>query len=371
MKGFQEKTCIHLFENVKEFLGEFEIRGTDFILASRGSYERYFSQYVKEGHVAYKSDYGRGEPTDVMMNQLIEDFEQTGCNRVIAIGGGAVLDMAKVLVLKKNGTVTELFRREVPVEKERELIAIPTTCGSGSEVSGVSILELTEAKTKLGLVGEELYPEHAVLIPELLGSLSMEAFTASSIDALIHAMESYLSPRANVYTQMCSKEAIGMILEGFQDIIENGAEARSHRLSEFMIGSNLAGIAFANAGTGAVHALSYPLSGVYHVAHGEANYQFLTEVFSKYNALEPKGEIQKLNRFLGQILRCSEGEIYSSLSRMLDTLMPKKKLSEYGMEREEIEQFSQIVEQTQQRLLNQSYVKFSIEQMKEIYENLF
>ena len=78
-----------------------------------------------------------------------------------------------------------------------------------------------------------------------------------------------------------------MIIEGFQKIAEHGEEYRMNLLDDFLTASNLAGIAFGNAGTGAVHAMSYPLSGVYHVTHGEANYQFLTAVFAKYQELDP------------------------------------------------------------------------------------
>ena len=86
-------------------------------------------------------------------------------------------------------------------------------------------------------------------------------------------------------------KAMEMSIEGFRKIAEHGEEYRMNLLDDFLTASNLAGIAFGNAGTGAVHAMSYPLSGVYHVTHGEANYQFLTAVFAKYQELDPNGRI--------------------------------------------------------------------------------
>ena len=178
------------------------------------------------------------------------------------------------------------------MKKVRELIAVPTTCGSGSEVSNVTIAELTELHTKMGLAADELFPDHAVLIPELLEKLPYSYFAASAIDALIHAVESFVSPKASRYTEMFSLKAVEMIIGGFKDMIQHGPDYRMNLLEDFLVASNFAGIAFGNAGTGAVHAMSYPLSGKYHVPHGEANYPFFTTIFAKYAELNPKGKLK-------------------------------------------------------------------------------
>ena len=133
--------------------------------------------------------------------------------------------------------------------------------------------------------------------------------------------------------------------------------------------SNMAGISFANAGTGAVHAMSYPLSGVYHVTHGEANYQFLTAVFQAYQEKAPEGDIGGLNEFLAGILGCGPGRVYREIEELLGSLIHRKPLREYGMKEEEIRAFAESVEATQQRLLNQSYVKFTADEMEEIYRS--
>ena len=166
-------------------------------------------------------------------------------------------------------------------------------------------------------------------------------------------------------------KAMEMIIEGFRKIAEHGEEYRMNLLEDFLTASNLAGIAFGNAGTGAVHAMSYPLSGVYHVTHGEANYQFLTAVFAKYQELDPNGRIKKLNNFLSNILKCKSDEVYTKIEKLLDQIIARKPLHEYGMKEEEIESFAKTVEETQQRLLNQSYVKLTWQQMAEIYKELY
>jgi len=117
--------------------------------------------------------------------------------------------------------------------------------------------------------------------------------------------------------------------------------------------------------------MSYPLSGIYHVTHGEANYQFLTEVFKTYQKLNQEGDIRELNRYLGRVLGCDADVVYEEMEALLNQVIRKKPLHEYGMREEEIREFSENVEKTQQRLLNQSYVKLSIDQMAEIYRKLF
>lgn len=371
MKLFQEKPQVQQYKTAREFVEAFSIGKGDFILASKSIYENYFAGLCEGAVVRFKTDYGKSEPTDIMLNALLADFRKSDCNRVIAIGGGAVIDMAKILVLDTEAEAIDIYQRKTELIRKRELIAVPTTCGAGSEVSNVSIVELTELGTKLGLADDVIYADYAILIPELLEKLPYHFFATSAIDAFIHAIESYVSPRANGYTRLFSKEAMRMILSGFKKVIAGGEEVRKSLLEEFLIASNMAGIAFANAGTGAVHAMSYPLSGTYHVAHGEANYQFLVAVFKKYETLNPNGDICELNAYLADVLGCDKAKIYSELEEILGKIIEKKPLREYGMKEEEAKVFAESVIAGQQRLLNQSYVKFDAEIMEEIYRDLY
>lgn len=371
MRVFQQKTAVQRFGSAEEFVREYGIGKEDFILAGKRIYEAYFQPLGLKAQVVYKSSYGAGEPTDQMIDALFSDFRRMGGKRIIAIGGGAVIDMAKILVLAGDYSAKQIFMREVPLEKVRTLIAVPTTCGAGSEVSNVSIAEFTDLHSKMGLANDALYADEAVLIPELLRSLPYDFFATSAIDAFIHAIESYVSPRANRYTEMFSKQAMEMIMGGFKQIIENGPDFREELLDDFLTASNLAGIAFGNAGTGAVHAMSYPLSGVYHVTHGEANYQFLTAVFTAYQRKNPEGKLKELNRFLGGLLSCGELEVYDRLEDSLSRIIPRKPLRAYGMKPAEAESFAKSVELSQQRLLNQSYVKFTADEMARIYRELY
>lgn len=371
MRLFQQRAEIQTYRTAKEFVEAFGIGRGDFVLASRSIFERYFDGLCPEAVVCFKGDYGSGEPTDVMIDGLMEDFRKGQYGRIVAIGGGAVIDMAKILVLDTEASAADIFQRKTSIRKVRELIAVPTTCGAGSEVSNVSIAELTALETKMGIAENALYADYAVLIPQLLEELPYRFFATSAIDALIHAIESFVSPKACAYTEMFSREAIRLILRGFQRMEAQGEEARFAYLEEFLNASTMAGVAFGNAGTGAVHAMSYPLSGKYHVAHGEANYQFLVAVFRKYQALKPEGKIREINAFLAQQLGCETEEVYERLEKLLDCIIGRRPLREYGMKEAEIPVFADSVVAGQQRLLGQSYVKFDAQIMQEIYRELY
>ena len=193
--------------------------------------------------------------------------------------------------------------------KNKELVLVPTTCGTGSEVTNIAILALNSRGTKKGLAVDDMYADEAVLIPELLKGLPFGVFATSSIDALIHAIESSLSPKGNETTRMFGYRAIEMILTGYMKIAKEGKEARIPLLNDFLMASNYAGIAFGNAGCAAVHALSYPLGATFHVPHGEANYAMFTGVMNNYMEIKTDGEIEKLNNYIAGILGCDAANV--------------------------------------------------------------
>ena len=251
------------------------------------------------------------------------------------------------------------------------MILVPTTCGTGSEVTNISILALNSRGTKKGLASDEMFADSAVLVPELLKGLPFRFFATSSIDALIHAIESSLSPKASEMTQLYGYKAIELILKGYMEIKEHGPDARIPLLEQFLIASNFAGIAFGNAGCAAVHALSYPLGAVYHVPHGEANYAMFTGVMNKYLSIKSDGEIARLNAFIADILHCEVSRVYEELENLLNILIPKKPLHEYGVTEENLKEFTVSVRENQQRLMANNFVPLNDDQVYEIYRTLY
>lgn len=372
MKLLQIKPQIHKFDNITDFAESFNIGTGDFVLTSESLYVSFMKALNLNADFVFREKYGKGEPSDEMINAIMKDMKGKHYKRIIAIGGGSIVDIAKLLVIEGASNALDLFEKKIPLIKGRELIIVPTTCGTGSEVTNISIAEIKSKHTKMGLAVDELYADHAVLIPQLVKDLPYKFFVTSSVDALIHAVESFVSPRSNVFTELFSVKAIELILKGYMDIIEKGHEYRIDIIEDFVVGSNYAGIAFSNTGVGAVHALSYPLGGNYHVPHGEANYQFFTEVFKNYNKKDPNGKIKKINNILAGILGLKDtSDVYQELSKVLDKLLARKPLKEYGMKKEEVESFTDNVIEGQQRLLVNNYVPLSRDEILNIYKALY
>lgn len=210
-----------------------------------------------------------------------------------------------------------------------------------------------------------------MLIPQLLEGLPFKVFAASSIDALVHAVESALSPKATPYTKLFGYKAIEMIIRGYQTIAKKGPESRFSLLNDFLLASNYAGLAFGTAGCAAVHATSYPLGGKYHVAHGESNYAMFTGVLKNYLELRQDGEIAVMNEFLARLLGCGTQAVYDRLEDLLNQLLPKRSLHEYGVTRQDLRDFTHSVITGQGRLMDNSFVPLDETRVLKIYTELF
>ena len=371
MQLFKLGSKIHQYEAFEAFANAFHIGEGDLVLTHGFLYEPFMKPLELKANFMMQESFGSGEPSDEMMNAILSEAKKQPYDRIFAIGGGTVLDIAKLLVLKDVDNVVDAFEKTIPLIKEKELIAVPTTCGTGSEVTNITIAEIKSKQTKMGLAIDELIPDDAVLIPELLKGLPYQFYIYSSIDALIHAIEAYVSPKANPYTRMFSIQAIETIMDIYLGILERGEDYRLERLSDMAIASNYAGIAFGNAGVGAVHALSYPLGGMYHVAHGEANYQFFMAVFGKYSEKKPEGDIAGLGALIAEMLGVDGESVWAELSKLLSELIKRKPLREYGMKTSEIEEWADSVITGQQRLLQNNYTELTRDEIRDIYKLLY
>ena len=348
MRLFACRPALHRFDRAEEFFESFRVGEGDLILTNRWILPP--ERTPAGSAVLYQEDAGSGEPTDKMLAALL--CAAGDRRRVIGIGGGTVLDLAKLLSLAidKDTDLYALFTHKIPAASACPCVLAPTTCGTGSEVTNVSVLLFTDLAMKVGLADEALYAREAVLIPEFLSSLPYPAFAFSSIDALIHAVESFLSPRATDLTRLFSRQAIGEILSVYTTM-EPGALPDTDALSRLLTASTCAGIAFGNAGCGAVHAMSYPLGGKYHLPHGESNYLLFGAVLRHYDRQAEKEPLRALCRLIAESLRCRPEEALPALSALLSRVWPRKSLSQAGMTPEDFETFPAQVFTRQQRLL--------------------
>ena len=370
MKELFVRPTIWQFDTAAEFAKEFALGQGDLVITNQYIYEPYFGKLNLGCDVLYQEKYGAGEPSDDMAEAMYKDVHGT-YRRIIAIGGGTVIDISKLFALKNVSPIDDLYDGKLDIVKDKKLVLVPTTCGTGSEVTNIAILALNRKGTKKGLAVDELYADDAVLVPELLTGLPFRFFATSSIDALIHAVESSLSPKGNATTRLFGYKAIDMILRGYMAIRDNGKDALKPLLKDFLLASNYAGIAFGNAGCAAVHALSYPLGAKYHVAHGESNYAMFTGVMNNYMELKKDGEIATLNAYIANILGCPVEHVYEELENLLNLLIPKKPLHEYGVTEADLDEFTDSVLANQQRLLANNFVPLDRDRIYKIYQELY
>ncbi len=371
MKEFCIMPKIVQIDTAKEFCKTYGIGRGDLLFVSGHMYERFFKTHTEGAVIVNYRNYVSGEPTDLMVEGIYKDIQDVDYERVIAVGGGTILDVAKLFALKNISPVVDLYEHKIEPVRDKKLVLVPTTCGTGSEVTNISILELTAIHTKMGLAVPELYADDAVLIPELLDGLPFYTFATSSIDALIHSIESYTSPKANSFTEMYSLRAMDIILNAYKEISSQGGDVHEILLGELLLASTYAGIAFGNAGCAAVHAMSYPLGDAYHVPHGEANYAVFTEVYETYQRLLPEGKIEDLNRHLAAILNCDVENVYKNLEKLLNQILSRRRLRDYGVTEEDLNDFTETVMTKQGRLMANNYTKFDEQTVKQIYRKLW
>ena len=217
------------------------------------------------------------------------DVARTGkADSVIGIGGGSAMDVAKavaVIVANKGKAEDYLGLNNVPGPGLPKIM-IPTTAGTGSEVTFTSVFIRKDLNKKEGMNSPYLYPELALLDPLLTLTVPSAVTATTGVDALCHAIESYLSISASPMSEMVSLEAIGLISQNLRTCVHDGSNIDARE--QMLLGSLYAGLGLANAGVTAVHSLSYPLGGRYGVPHGLANTILLPAVmrFNLPGALE-------------------------------------------------------------------------------------
>lgn len=260
------------------------------------------------------------EPEIVVAAECRSQFVEGGHDGLIAVGGGSAMDIAKVVSVLAGyqREIADLFGVDQVPEKGQPLIAIPTTAGTGSEVTNIAILSDKSAQLKKGIVSDFLLPDVAIVSPEMTVTMPSSVTAASGIDALVHAVEAYISVNANPITDALALGAIKMISSSLPIAF---AEPRNLPAREAMVtGSLMAGMAFGNAGVGAVHALAYPLGGRFNVAHGVSNALLLPYVMH-WNKESCLGKFRDIAIAMGILTQdSSDQEIALLAVQKMDTL---------------------------------------------------
>jgi len=241
----------------------------------------------------------QADPPEHIIADAISFARQEQIDVVIGFGGGSSLDVAKIIAVLSHPQQTQCLNELYGIDQVEgprlPLILIPTTAGTGSEVTPISIVTTGET-TKTGIVSPLLYADIAILDASFTRSLPKHITAATGIDAMVHAIEAYTSKiKKNPYSDMLAKQALKLLNDNLTRVLGNGDDLEARQ--NMLVGSMLAGQAFANAPVGAVHALAYPLGGHFHLSHGHSNAIVLTEVL-KFNAPAAKQKYAELMTWL-------------------------------------------------------------------------
>lgn len=223
------------------------------------------------------------DPPEVIVEAALSQAKEHQADGVIGFGGGSSMDTAKVIALlsKSGESLEQVYGVEQAKGPRLPLILIPTTAGTGSEVTAVAIITTGET-TKSGIVSPLLLPDVALLDAELTLGLPPHVTAATGIDAMVHAIEAYTSiHKKNPYSDMLAREALTLMSANIENAVANGQDLEARQ--NMLFGACLAGQAFANAPVAAVHALAYPLGGHFHIPHGLSNSLVLPHVM-RFNA---------------------------------------------------------------------------------------
>lgn len=236
-------------------------------------------------------------PTVAVVNESAALYKECGATSIVALGGGSSMDVAKTtgVLAKYGGEITDyegLYKVPGPIVP---IIAIPTTAGSGSEVTASAVITDEARNYKMSVISYEMLPKYALLDPELIMTAPASIAASCGIDALIHAMEAYVSRNASPFTDAMAEKAMKLIGENLRQFVANRQDEEA--ACAMMIGSTFAGMAFAWAKLGNVHAMSHPLSAYFHIAHGVAN-AILLPTIVEFNALADRGRYETIYNFI-------------------------------------------------------------------------
>lgn len=313
------------------------------------------------------------DPPEAIVVEAVDYAKQAKVDGVIGLGGGSSLDTAKLVALLANSeeSIADIYGVDNIKGKRLPLILIPTTAGTGSEVTPISIVTTGET-TKAGIVSAELLPDIALLDASLTVSLPPHITAATGIDAMVHAIEAFTSViKKNVLSDMLAKSALDLLSKNILEATFNGENLQARQA--MLLGSCLAGQAFANAPVGAVHALAYPLGGQFHIAHGLSNALVLPHVmtFNKSHCADLYAQlavhiVPSINND-ADIEKTTDCLIHY-LHELIAKLQLPQSLAELGIEEKHIDSLANDALE-QQRLLINNPKAVSLEGAKQIYRN--
>ena len=333
-------TLASIGDEVKRVNGTSVLIVTDPGVMSTGIVERLEGLLRDAGLGVARFDKVEADPRYEIVEDSLKVLRQAGADTVIGIGGGSSLDMAKItaVMATNEGPVGKYFGIDLIPAPGLKTILIPTTAGTGSEVTPIVILSDHHEKLKKGIVSPYLFPSCALLDAELTLGLPPKVTAATGMDALIHALEAYTSKNATAMSDTLAREAIGLIFNNIRTAYANGDNLAARE--NMLRGSLLAGMAFANAGVTAVHAFAYPIGAEFHIPHGVANTIMLVPVM-RFNQTGNLPRFAELAGLIGEDVtglsqRKAAARAVEALAELAEDLRVPQHLAEFGVKEADV-----------------------------------
>ncbi len=286
---------------------------------------------------------------------------------VIAIGGGSVLDAAKVMTLMceyPELTITAIRNGKAPQKRERiKLIAVPSTSGTASEVTRAAVITYTQENIKIGLKTKAFIPDIAILDGELTLSMPQNVMADSGMDALTHGLEAYINKNADDFTKTMAKGAVAGLLKYLRQSFETGDLNSRQHVHNFQC---LAGFAFQNAGLGMDHGIAHAFGGRFGTSHGLLNAIALPYVL-EYNQNDPqvKADLAQLSREIGK-------DIIEEIKDLNKTFKIPSSFQAAGIiESEFIENYDELLQNSLMGSTQRNPIKMDAAEMDQVLKNIY
>jgi alcohol dehydrogenase class IV len=306
------------------------------------------------------------DPPETTVFEAVEEGRNFGAQAVIGFGGGSPMDTAKVVAVLLSGEqdLSAMYGVQQVTASRPPLILLPTTAGTGSEVTNVAVIT-TGATSKRGIAADPLYADMAILDADLTLGLPRHPTAYTGIDAMVHAIEAYTNRRSkNPVSDALALTALKLLHGSILKACEDGSNRKAR--GDMLLGAMLAGQAFSNSPCAGVHAMAYPLGGMFHVPHGLSNAIVLPPVL-RYNASAAESQYTEIAAHLG--LKPGSAGLIDEMDRIAEAVGIERRLSQLGISHNDVPKMSEDVA-ANDRLLPNNPREMTYEAIVAMYEEI-
>lgn len=314
------------------------------------------------------------EPAVADVERVIAHVKDASIDLIIAVGGGSVMDAAKLasIIVGADYSLRSLLQDSSIAKKYIKTVMVPTTCGTGSEATCNAIVAIPEKQSKQGIVNNCMIPDYVILDANMIARLPQKIIAATGVDALAHVVECFTSKKATPLSDTYSKEGAVKIFRNIRRAYNNADDMEAK--SEMMLGAFYGGVAITGSGTTAVHALSYPLGGKYHIPHGVSN----AILFAHVMAFNKDACVARLADLCDAVFPSMSGKssdekadyIIAEIAAIVKETEIPTSLESFGVQKEDMEFLVEAGSQ-QQRLLVNNCKELTLTDIRAIYQKVF